>query len=62
MSCGVGQRHGLDPALLWLWSRLVAIAPIGPLTWEPPHATGAAKENKKQTKKPYIFNRLTKTF
>ena len=21
MSCGVGKRHGSDPALLWLWYR-----------------------------------------
>ena len=24
VSCGVGCRSGLDPALLWLWCRLVA--------------------------------------
>ena len=28
MSCGVGHRHGSDPALLWLWCRLVAKALI----------------------------------
>ena len=33
-----------DLALLWLWSRLAAIAPIRPLAWEPPHAVGAALE------------------
>ena len=31
MSCGVGRRGGLDPALLWLWHGLVATAPIRPL-------------------------------
>src|SRR5512147_2690885 len=31
MSCGVGRRRGLDLALLWLWCRLAAAAPIGPL-------------------------------
>ena len=31
LSCGVGCRRGLDPALLWLWLRLVATAPIRPL-------------------------------
>ena len=36
VSCGVGCRLGLDPTLLWLWRRLVATAPIGPLAWEPP--------------------------
>ena len=46
-----GHRHGLDPALLWLWCRLAAVAPIGPLTWELSYATGAAL---KKTKK-YIY-------
>ena len=27
-----------DLALLWLWRRLAAAAPIVPLAWEPPHA------------------------
>ena len=31
-----------DPALLWLWCRPVATAPIRPLAWEPPYAAGAA--------------------
>ena len=31
MSCGVGHRHGSDPALLWLWYRLGAVAPKRPL-------------------------------
>ena len=35
MSCGVGHRLGLDLALLWLWRRPVATAPIRPLAWEP---------------------------
>ena len=39
MRCGVGFRHGLDLALLWLWSRLAAAAPIQPLAWELPYAT-----------------------
>ena len=52
MSCGVGGRCGLDPTLLWLWQRPVAIALIRPLAWEPPHATGAALEKaKRQTNK-----------
>ena len=33
VSCGVGCRRDLDLALLWLWHRLAAIAPIGPLVW-----------------------------
>ena len=51
MSCGVGHRRGSDPALLWLWRRLVATAPIGPLAWEPPCATGVAQEMAKRQKK-----------
>ena len=44
MSCGVGCRRGSDPALLWLWCRPVATAPIQPPAWEPPYAAGAAQE------------------
>ena len=44
MTCGVGRRRGSDPALLWLWRRPVATAPIRPLAWEPPYAVGAAQE------------------
>ena len=32
VSYGVGHRHGSDLALLWLWRRPVATAPIRPLT------------------------------
>ena len=42
--CGVGCGRGSDPALLWLWRRPVATAPIQPLAWEPPYAAGAAQE------------------
>ena len=54
MSCGVGPRCDSDPALLWLWRRPGATAPIPPLAWEPPYAAGAAlkdKQTNKQTKK-----------
>ena len=50
VSCGVGHRRGSDLALLWLWCRLEAIAPIGPLAWEPPYAVGAALK-RQETKK-----------
>ena len=50
MICGVGRRRGLDPALLWLWRRLVATAPIGPLAWEAPYASGVAQEMAKRQK------------
>ena len=51
MSCGVGRRHGSDPARLWLWCRLVATARIRPLAWEPSYVVGAALEKTKLKKK-----------
>ena len=36
------RRCSSDPALLWLWHRLAAIAPNRPLAWEPPYAVCAA--------------------
>ena len=47
VSCGVGHRCGLDLVLLWPWYRPAAVAPIGPLAWKPPYATGAALKSKK---------------
>ena len=47
------QMCGLDPALLWLWHRLAAAAPIPHLAWELPYAMGAA--NKKKKKIPTII-------
>ena len=46
-----GRRHGSDPALLWLWRRAAATAPIRPLAWEPPYALGVALEKAKGQKK-----------
>ena len=51
MSCGIGHRYSLDLALLWLWCRLAAADPIGPLAWEPPYAAGAALKRQKRIKK-----------
>ena len=51
MSCGVGQRRGSDPALLWLLCRPAAIAPIWLLDWEPLYATGEALKRQKKKKK-----------
>ena len=54
MSCDVGCRCSLDPALLWLWCRPAATAPIAlisPPAWEPPYAVGAALEKKKKKKR-----------
>ena len=39
---GIGRRCDLDPALLWLWRRPVAVALLQLLAWEPPYASGAA--------------------
>ena len=39
-----------DPALLWLWCRPAAAAPIGPLALEPPYTVGAALEKEKKKK------------
>ena len=50
MSSGVGHRSGSNLALLWLWCRLEATAPIRPLAWEPPYAPGAALEMAKRQK------------
>ena len=59
MSCGVGHRCGSDPALLWLWHRLVAIALIGPLAWEPPDAMGVALEKAKRQKQKRNKKKMT---
>ena len=40
VSCGVGHRHGLDLALLWLWPAAAAL--IRSLAWELPYALGVA--------------------
>ena len=50
VSCGVGCRLGSDPALLWLWHRLAAVAPIRPLARETPYAGGVALKSKKINK------------
>ena len=51
MSCDVGHRHGSDLTLLWLWCRLAATAPIGPLAWEPPYALDMAIKRKRKKEK-----------
>ena len=47
----VDRIRGSDGALLWLWRRLEAVAPITSLAWEPPYATGVVLESQK-AKKP----------
>ena len=51
MRCGVGCRRGLDLALLWLWRRPGAVAPIRFLAWETPYAMDAALKKKKKKKR-----------
>ena len=51
----VGSTPGLaqwvkDLALLWLWCRSAAVAPTGPLAWEPPYAVGVSLRSKKKKK------------
>ena len=47
---GLAQQ-AKDLALLWLWRRLAATAPIQPLAWEPPCALGVALKRQKKKKK-----------
>ena len=37
-----------DLVLLWQWRRPAATAPIRPLAWQPPYATGVALKSKKK--------------
>ena len=61
MSCSVGHKLGSDPALLWLWCRPAATAPVGPLVWESPYAAGVALKKKKKTKYKKISFLVVKT-
>ena len=49
MSCGVGCRCGSDLALLCLWPKLAAVAPIRSLVWGP-YATGVTLKERKVKK------------
>ena len=55
MSGGVGHRCGSDLALLWLWYRLAAIAPIQPLGISICLGCGP-KKTKKKKKNLYLFS------
>ena len=48
--------------MLWLWHRLVATAPIRPLVWEPPYATGSSPRKGKKTKKKKMWWIHTKKY
>ena len=57
MICGVVLRHSLDLALLRLWHKPADVAPIRPLSWEPPYAEGVAlKRPKKKNGEGVISN------
>ena len=58
VSWGVGRRCGSHLALLWLWGRPAATAPIQPLAGEFPHATGVAPISKKKKKKSVYKTRI----
>ena len=47
----MGCRCGSDMALLWLWRRPEATAPVGPLAWEPPYAASVVLKNRGKKKK-----------
>ena len=51
MTCVVGRRCSLDPALLWLCCRLAVVPLILPLAWEPPYAARVAQEMAKRQEK-----------
>ena len=46
-SSGLGLRCSSESMLLWLWHRLADLAPIWPLAWELPYATGAALKKRR---------------
>ena len=50
LSCGVGHKQSSDLALLWLWSRLAATAPIQSLAWEFSCVLGEALKRQKKKK------------
>ena len=51
VSRSIGHKCDLEPELLWLWYRLVAVVPIQPLAWELPYATGIVLEKREKKKK-----------
>ena len=50
VSCGIGPGCSSDSALLWLYCRPTAVAPIRPLAWEHPNALGEALNRQKKKK------------
>ena len=59
MSRSVGRRCCSDPALLWVWCRLAAAAPIRPLAWELLYAAGEALQSKKNQNQRKLIPRTS---
>ena len=57
MSCGIGHRRSSDPTLLCLRCRPAATAPVRPLAWELPYATGRALKSGKKRIKSVVWGR-----
>ena len=57
VSCGVICRCDSDPALLWLWCRPAAVAPVQLLAWEILYAVGVVLKSKnKKQKNPKMWS------
>ena len=59
MSYGVGCRCGLDLALLWLWYRPTAVAPIRPLAWEAPHAASVVLKSNNNNNNKFLKRKVS---
>ena len=59
MSYSAGHKRGSYLALLWLWSRLAAAAPIWPQAWELLYATSSPPPPQKRKKKKSFFLSIT---
>ena len=63
--CGIGVKCSSDPALLWLWCRPAAAAPIQSLAQEISicHRCSTKKQNKTKTKTPtWLLKHSTESF
>ena len=49
--CGVGRRSGSDTVLQSSWGRPAVTAPIQPLAWELPYASGGGTKRQKTNKR-----------
>jgi len=58
-SCSIVRRQDSDLALLWLWCRLAAEAPIQPLAWERPYAAGTALKRTTAKKGTYSMGTVS---